>query len=240
MGDSHFVNRYQVVENTFEMDLPVRMTQVLFFQTQVAAFEFYRLFARAFSKEQASRSAIAALRLLSFPFSRRLRTRLEKALVKSQAVRYGHELIWIEALRSNFPCLVLEDDAKLSVDREVLFGSLLETTMGLEHPFGVELSRSYNLSELGIIESHIGLFKGNLAIGEWYLVMPGASNTTCAAFYSPATIARLKSFSAKSKFKLLPVDYFIDYFYLRSRNTVRNYHVIPGPFSQGSAFREAP
>ncbi len=240
LGDSRFVNSYRVIENTFDMGFPVRKARVLSYQAQIASFELYRLVARAFTREQVSRSVIAALGLLSFPFSSKQRAQSERAFLKSQAVRNGHELIWNEALRSNFPCLVLEDDASLSVDREALFESLLDFTFELEQPFGVELSQSYSFSELGILESHIGFFKGHQIVGDWYKVFPGASNTTCAAFYSQATISRLKAFSTKSKFKLLPIDYFIDYFYLRNRDIVRNYHVIPGPFSQGSEFREAP
>jgi hypothetical protein len=240
LGDSDLVNKFQVVGNTFQMSQPVPMSIVFKFQAQVTVMEFFRLFARGFSMGQATRSASAALGLLSFPFSQKTRSQLERVLLKSQAVRHGHEALWDAALNSDYPCLLLEDDASLAVDQEELFGSLLEMTSRFEQPFGVELSRSYSFLELGIAKRQI-VFLGAVKVpGDWYSVSPGASNTTCAAFYSQPTISALKSFSRESKFTLLPIDYFIDYFYLRNRDKVRNYHLIPGPFCQGSDFRQAP
>lgn len=240
LGGSYLVNNFQIVGNTFQLSQPVRVTSVFKFQAQVTVIEFYRLFARGFSKWQATRFASAAIGLISFPFSQKARSRLERVLIKSQAVRHGHEGLWDEALKSDHPCLLLEDDASLVVDKEALFESLLEMTSGFEQPFGVELSRSYSFVELGIAKRQTVLIGGDESPGDWYRVFPGASNTTCAAFYSQTTISALKSFSRESKFTLLPIDYFIDYFYLRNRDKVGNYHLIPGPFCQGSEFRQAP
>lgn len=234
------VRSCQVVSNTFQPPKDIPKATVFAFQFQITAFEFYRLFARSFSKAQTYRFAVSALHLLAFPFSRNLRLRLGRALIKSQAVRWGHEMLWEGALQTDSPCLLLEDDAILAIDEDILLSSLLDLTSGLGKPFGVELSRSYSLTELGITRGQSADINDIQGVGAWIRVSPGASNTTCAAYYCQSAISKLKAFSSVSRFSLLPIDYFIDYFYLRNQKSVINYHLVPGAFLQGSEFRRTP
>ncbi len=237
---SETVSCFQVVKNTFRPVKDIPKTTVFAFQFQITSFEFYRLFARSFSRAQTARFAISVSHLLAFPFSRNLRLRLGRGLQKSQAVRWGHELLWERALQTDSPCLFLEDDASLAINEDLLMNSLSDLTSGLGESFGVELSQSYSFTELGITKSQSSEIYDIQGVGTWIRVSPGASNTTCAAFYSQSTIAKLKAFSSVSRFQLLPIDYFIDYFYLRNRKSVINYHLVPGAFLQGSEFRQSP
>ena len=240
LGESELVTCFQIVNNTFQPRKDIPTTTVFAFQAQVTAIEFYRLFARSFSKAQASRFAISAWNLLAFPFSRNLKLRLRRGLLKSQAVRWGHEMLWDRALQTDSPCLLLEDDASLAIDEDTFLNSLLDLTSGLLEPYCVELSRSYSFAELGITRSQSDYINDVQGVGAWIRVSPGASNTTCAAFYSQSAISKLKTFSSVSRFQLLPIDYFIDLFYLRNRKSVINYHLVPGAFLQGSEFRRTP
>ncbi len=240
LGESPHVGKFQIICNPFRPDQPVDAIKILEYQAQVTAIEFYRLLARAFSKGQLLRLANAAVSLVLLPFSRKIRGRLERSLKKSMVVRFGHEELWREARKSSLPALLIEDDAALAIDKEMFFDSLLEISSVLEVPYGVELSRSYNFKELGISQNQVSLVDDFRGLGRLYKLQPGASNTTCAALYSQLTVSALQSFSHESKFKLLPIDYFIDYFYLKKRRQIHNFHVVPGPFIQGSEFRSSP
>lgn len=234
------VESFKVVKNSFDVYQAIPATTALAFQAQVTAFELFRLFARGPSREQMSRSAVACLKLLEFPFSRRVRSQVSRSVLKSKAVRHGHELLWGEAIKSDKPSLLLEDDAKLDVEKSNLFGALLELASSSPKRFGVELSRSFSFQELGISRSQVAPIAKVEGLGNVVSVSPGASNTTCAAFYSHETIEAMIALSEKCFFDLLPIDYFIDYFYLINRKTVKNFHLTPGAFLQGSEFRQAP
>lgn len=235
-----FIERFKVVKNSFDASQAISPLTALAFQAQIAAFELFRLFVRGLSKSQLSRFAAACLKLLEFPFSRKIRSQVSRAVLKSKAVRHGHGLLWDEAIKSNKPSLLLEDDAKLDGEMNKLLGALLELASGSPQQFGAELSRSFSFYELGISEGQVAPIAKVEGLGNVVCVSPGASNTTCASFYSQETIAAMIALSKKRVFDLLPIDYFIDFFYLINQNRVKNYHVTPGPFLQGSEFRQAP
>ncbi len=186
---------------------------------------------------------IALLQLFHLLSSKRKRDALRHQISKSRAVFNGQVLMLEEFLSSESEtALLLEDDFYPQSDLHGMVNNVLEQIPG-EKPFGVEISDSFSFQELGIEPAHLGRTV-NLGLANLFLVYPGSSNTTCAAIYSRSgaeiILQELKRLRNCAVLKSVPVDLLISFIYLRKKDELTSYHLVPGPVKQLSDFRRAP